>query len=1072
MSKAQIELRQIMTTLRYRFFNLLVLVLLLLPFSVAKAQFGQNKVQYHSSEWYFIQTTHFDIYFNQDGPLLAEFAAKSIEDALKSIQERLNYAINNRITLIVYNSQNEFQETNVTDEALSEGIGGFTEMFKNRIVLPFNGNYKLFRHVIHHELVHAVINDMFYGGSIQNVIASNINVTIPLWFNEGLAEYLSLGWDSNTDMFIRDAITSEYLPDLERLDGYFAYRGGQAFFYFIAEKYGEEKVGEIVHQLKSKGHIEDAIKVTLGLKMEELSERWKKFLKRRYWPDINVFQDPDEFAKRLTDHRKEGGFYNTSPAISPQGDKIAFISNRDVYFNVYLMNAQDGKLIKKIVSGYKTADFEELNILTPGLTWSPKGDKIALAAKSGGYAVIYLIDVESEDIETVPLKFSGIGTVHWSPDGKYLTFAGHTASQSDIYTYSLADKQLSNLTNDIYTDSDPSWSADGKIIFFVSDRGAEISTDRLRVRMKDHDYSQSDIYAIRLLDSKIIRLSNTPGIDETCPMVSPDCTELLFISDKNGINNVYKMHLGKSFADTFTPDSIGEVLPVTNSMNGVYQISLSKDGKKMSFSSMYQSGYNIFLMTTPFDDKLSLKELKPSVYIAEKNAPKPVAKAKEDSVAQKKEQEPVSDLDFFTGQYVDTAKAQTGKPDYTNYMFGQTNYYKITKVKDSTIFRPVDNLDSAGNYRVNKYKVNFSPDIIYANAGFSSLYGLMGTTVLSYSDVLGNHRLIGQTSLQVDLKNSDYGLAYYYLSGRLDFGIQGFHTARFVYLNREQPDGYVDQQLYRFRNYGAILSLSYPFNRFYRLDFGLSFINVSGENLDNPDDSFEKASFLLPSFAFVHDNTLFGYTAPIEGTRYRLDFVANPFIRTEKFGFYSVIGDYRTYLRFWYDYSFAIRFSTGMSRGNNAQRFFIGGVENWINRSFATSDVPLSSSSDFAFLTGVLPMRGFNYAEQIGNTYAITNLELRFPLIRYLLTGALPILFHDVIGNVFIDAGSAWNGKNVKFFETNKGQPTLTKDLLLGTGYGARFTFLYFLMKFDVAWAYDLNSFSKPVFYFSLGTDF
>ncbi|MBI2418792.1 MAG: PD40 domain-containing protein [Ignavibacteriales bacterium] len=1033
-------------------------------------QFGQNKVQYHGSEWYYIQSKHFDVYFNKQGAGIAEFGVQAAEDALTSIQSRINYVINNRITLILNNSQNEFQETNVTDEYLSEGIGGFTELFKNRIVLPFTGNYKAFRHVIHHELVHAVLNDMFYGGSVQNIISNNIQIKIPLWFNEGLAEYLSLGWDSNTDMFIRDAITSEYLPDINQLNGYFAYRGGQALFFYIAEKYGDEKVGEFVNMIKSKGNVEEALKAVLGQKIEELNERWKKFLKRRYWPDISDFQDPDEFAKRLTDHRKDGGFYNTSPAISPQGDKIAFISNRDIYFDVYLMNAQDGKIIKKLIEGNRTADFEELNILTPGLTWSPKGDKIALAAKSGGYDVIYIINVENEDIQTIPLKFGGIGTVCWSPDGKSIAFGGHNAKQSDIYIYQIEESKLENLTEDIYSDQNPSWSPDGKALVFISDRNSNYQEDRERERMTGNDYHQNDIYVLGLSDKKIVRVTNTPYSDEASPVLGPDGKELLFVSDKNGINNIYKVKSSRGFHSDSSADSISIDIPVTNSMNGVYQISVSADGKKLTFSSMYQSAYNIFLLTNPFEQKLNLAGLKPSVYIKElldkNNKQQHDTLRGIDTSAVKN----IGAQELFTGQFVDTTStgAKAGKTDYSNYIFGESNYYKVTKAKDSSLFKPVDNLDSAGNFRVNRYKVNFSPDIVYANAGFSSLYGLLGTTVLSFSDVLGNHRLIGQTSLQIDLKNSDYGLAYYYLPGRADFGIETFHTARFVYLDRSG-----DLNLFRFRNFGAIGSMSYPLSRFYRFDIGLSFLNLTAENLDFPDDNFEKISYLIPTFAFVHDNTLFGYTSPIEGTRYRLDAMINPFIKQKQYGFQSVVLDYRKYFRFWYDYSFAFRVSGGMSRGNNAQRFFIGGTENWINRRFATTDVPLEKTSDFAFLTAVLPLRGYDYAAQIGNTYTVTNLELRFPLIRYLLTGALPILFRDVIGTAFIDAGSAWESKNKwQLFHKDPEKGLMTKDLLIGTGFGARFYLLYFLARFDVAWSYDLQHTSKPVFYFSLGQDF
>ena len=159
---------------------------------------------------------------------------------------------------------------------------------------------------------------------------------------------------------------SEYLPDINQLGGYFAYRGGQSVFYYIATKYGKEKVGELLNKIKGIGNVNEAIKSTLGLEIKELNERWKKDIKKTFWPDIAFRDDPEEFSKRLTDPEKKDGFYNTSPAISPQGDKIAFITNRNFYFDVYLMNAVDGKIIKRLVQGSRTPDFEELNISNSG----------------------------------------------------------------------------------------------------------------------------------------------------------------------------------------------------------------------------------------------------------------------------------------------------------------------------------------------------------------------------------------------------------------------------------------------------------------------------------------------------------------------------------------------------------------------------------------------------------------------------------------------------------------------------------------------------------------------------------
>jgi hypothetical protein len=374
----------------------------------------------------------------------------------------------------------------------------------------------------------------------------------------------------------------------------------------------------------------------------------------------------------------------------------------------------------------------------------------------------------------------------------------------------------------------------------------------------------------------------------------------------------------------------------------------------------------------------------------------------------KEEMKDTSDIDqslFYTGNVIDSTQTygDSVQIDFGNYVFGGENTLAVNESVDEEVFNLTDNLDEQGKFKVQKYKINFAPDIVYANAGYSTLYGLVGTTIISFSDVLGNHKLIGITGLQIDLKNSDYGLAYYYLAKRINWGVEGFHTARFVRLARVTPQGFVTGNLFRYRNFGFVGSASFPLNRFYRFDFGMSWLNVTGENLDNLAEPKENVSFIVPSISLVHDNVLWGYTAPIQGTRYRFDVFGNLGIGSPKQSFYSVVGDYRTYFRFFYDHSFAVRFSGGYSGGENPQRFFIGGIENWINRSFATTEVPIESASDFAFLTAALPLRGYNYSEQIGTRYFLANFELRFPLIRYLVTGGIPFLFNNILGGLIFE---------------------------------------------------------------------
>ena len=313
----------------------------------------------------------------------------------------------------------------------------------------------------------------------------------------------------------------------------------------------------------------------------------------------------------MTDPEKDKGFYNTSPTLSPQGDKIAFISNRDYYWGLYLMDALTGKTIERIVEGNQIPDFEELNILTPGLTWSPDGTKIALSAKRSGFDAIYIFDVESGDREILNIKFDAVQSVNWSSDGKYLAFIGQDARQSDLYTYNFETQEIINLTKDIFSDFDPSWSYDDKAIYFSSDRVDKLDGKQLPddFRISQHNYTQKDIYKYVLADAKIVRITNLPLSDETSPREEANGENLILISDLNGINNIYTKSIKSDDLIISTP-----LKPITNSISGLYQLSLSKDTKKLVFSTLYESVFNLFMLDNPFEPKTELDTLTPVSY--------------------------------------------------------------------------------------------------------------------------------------------------------------------------------------------------------------------------------------------------------------------------------------------------------------------------------------------------------------------------------------------------------------------------------------------------------------------------
>ena len=254
---------------------LLAVVLGLAAAPPAEAQyfaFGKNRVQYDDPDWRYVQSEHFDVYYYEraatapGGRVLATFAAEAAEEAYREVAPLFGYQLTRRVPFLVYPTHPEFAVTNAVDlPVYAESIGGATELYKNRVAIPFTGDWRDFRRVVHHELVHAVVNDVYFGGSLQSLVRRGLRLNIPPWFGEGLAEYSALGWDTQSDMYVRDAVLNGRLASIPRLRGYYAYRGGQGVWDFVAQEYGREKVTEILERVRLGRSVPGAFRQATGI---------------------------------------------------------------------------------------------------------------------------------------------------------------------------------------------------------------------------------------------------------------------------------------------------------------------------------------------------------------------------------------------------------------------------------------------------------------------------------------------------------------------------------------------------------------------------------------------------------------------------------------------------------------------------------------------------------------------------------------------------------------------------------------------------------------------------------------
>lgn len=948
---------------------LVLLVYLFVFVSAAQGQyFGKNHVQYKSFDSYYLQSEHFDVYFTEGGKSIAEFVAETAEKVYRDIKEDFRYELTDRIRFIVYNNHNDFESTNVQLAPGDESTGGFTEFYKNRVVIPYEGDWEKFRHVIHHELTHAVMLQMVYGSGMQSIITGMTRMQLPLWFIEGLAEYESRGWDTESDMFMRDAALNGYVPDIPYLYGFMAYKGGQSVLYYLSEKYGGEKIGELLGKIKLSKSVDRGFKQSIGVGIEDLTKRWHKYLKREYWPDINGREEPEEFAKRLTDHIKDRNFINNSPALSPKGDKLVFLSDRSDYFDIYLMSAIDGKVIDKIISGQKTGDLDELHWLRPGLTWDPSGEQIAFASKAGGYDALHIVNVRKKKIvKSFKYQLDGIFSPTWSPQGDEIAFVGMEKGQSDIYSLNLKTEKLRKITDDIFSDLEPSYSPDGKHIAFRSDRGNYIDPSRIpeNFNITHFNYRNYDIYTVELDErNKIHRITATSSW-EKYPAWSPDGTHLVFTSDRSGVYNIYMHNL-----DT------GDEYPITNVITGIDHISWRGDGSRLAFTSFYYGGYDIYLLKNPLN-------IKPGDLVLEKT--NYITKLEEKRKDKKMDTEQVA-----------IAEVPEQKTDYSNFVFGQDFADgDVDPAERGIVFLDTTRYkDESGEFKVKDYKPQFSPDIVYGNAGYSQFFGVQGTTQLAVSDVFGNHRFELYTDLFYDMRNSNYMVRYFFLPNRTDYGVGAYHNVYFFY-----SDYY---GLIRDRYFGGNFYASRPFSRFTRIDYSASFLGINRDFLDWPEGYLpnDDIRVVMQNLSYVKDTAVWGSTGPVNGTRasYSLSYSPNMF-GDKGLEFYTFRFDYRRYYKFKNEYNFVVRFSGGASNGNEPQQFFLGGMDNWLNYKFKGGTIRIDHPESIYFSSFETPLRGANYYERVGDRFALMNFEFRFPLIRYLILGwPLPLGVVNVRG--------------------------------------------------------------------------
>lgn len=1076
-------------------------LLLVLPGEGQAQYFGRNKVQYRAFDFKIIETEHFDIYFYEEEREAALDVARMAERAYARLSKILQHEFRDRKAIILYASHTDFQQTNTSPSFIDEGTGAFAEPLKNRVVIPLTGSYADFEHVLTHELVHLFQFDVIYRRGVVTD-ATPFGARPPLWFMEGMAEYLAIGRiDALTAAWVRDASLSGYLrsiAEMNRRDDYLSYRFGQSLWAYIGSKWGDEVIGILLQRAPRVG-LERAFQSTLGLSLEELSNEWMAAVRSTYFTQVTEYQRPEQFAERLTHHARLEDPWFLAPSISPDGELMAFISQRDGFsFNLWLADAKTGQVKHKLIEAERDPDFESLRYMTSSASFSPDGRYLAFAAQMGGRDALYIMDLQRRKvIKRLRFDLNGITNPSWSPDGRRLVFTGLDGGLSDLFITDL-DGNLKRLTRDRYADLHPSWSPDGRTIAFATDRGPNTDFDRLvfgNLRV-----------ALYHLDSEEIEV--LPGQDEgknLNPVWAPDSRSLVWVSDRTGTDNLYYYDLDQR--------ELYRISDVLSGVIGITRLSpvlswAHRDGRLL-FIYFEEAGYNIYAVDDPRTlPRTAVSELRPEMVATAEPEPEPEVQAQPTDSATRIE--PATETGPVASFYrlADGFRPSSQLPDNAAPAEGPVS---VITLLDSADFA----LPDTANFRIRDYSVKFSPDIvgrptIGAQVGGHYGNGIYGGSYIALSDMLGNHNILLAGNVNGSFSDAMFFAGYDFLKTRTNFGIAAEQVPLYRYLGADffdidlgggRTERVVADVLLRDVIRTAQGLIAYPFSTFRRLELGASAtyfkrdLMYRGQVLRTRepiqrDERLGDAWYFQPSAAIVFDNSLFGWTGPIYGRRYRAQVSRS----LGDFEFSEAFVDFRNYLNWKRRVVLASRFVALSRFGGDSDRFALywGGpyfIRGYDGDSFDVRSAECAESRFYGDGTSVSPCPVRD--QLIGSSAAFMNLELRFPIITELQIGFLGN-FPPVDAVLFFDGGVAWDNQiclqadftradecapgqrqDVRVvWDRKPGQdPYLFREPLFSYGLGLRFNIFYTVLRLD--YAFPVNRPDRSgVFSISFGPSF
>lgn len=1091
-----------------------ILLLVLIPLSSAAQfyrgsyqTFGKNRIQYVDKNWEHYDFDKFNVYFYDAGKDLGVYVGKTAKEGLKDIEKKFDYRLRGKAYILVFSNLEEYRGSNIglgTGE--EHNIGGTVSVSGNKIFVYFDGNHANLERQVKEGLARLLMFQMGYGEDWKEVIKNTALLNIPEWYSEGVVSYAVNGNTPEITNTIRDMVMRGDFENFNRLQQEEAKAAGHAIWNYIAEIYGEEVIPNIVYMTKISRNIENGLLFVLGISMDRLLKDAGDYYRSKYMFFDRAATKPrgDKIDMRSRKNRKY-----SKPALNKHGTKLAFVTNQSGQQKVYVRDIEKGRNKRILKRGHRLD--REPETVYPILDWHPHEDILAVVYRKQAEIIMELHDFAEKDKQRIEIRrVDKVIDVKYSPDGKSMVMSAVSKGRTNLYVFNMLTRSQEQITDDLYDYLHPDFLPDGKRIIFSSNRPDNQLVVRGRDKTKPKDAEFLDnldvfIYDYENKNPNLTRVTETPGINETHPSGLAE-NQFTYLSGKSGTINRYSAYIDSAVSriDTaihyryFTRE-----VPVTDYHRNILGHHVNRNAGQVA-DLLLENGKFIFY-TTSLDNMTRLTGVKDVDVKETKETPEPSFEPKPKARTSKievldvevvQQEKTVDSNEVNINEYLfegdDESKSKKadkgGEPEKNS---------RFVKIEADTAAEPEKPDFQLPNQQI--YRRTFLPgeqavqfDWNFANSLYQRFNG--GPWV---APGMG---LVAKTDV-VELMED------YIFEGGVRYAVNGNSNevfGRFINRKKRLNKEYVFQRqslsqqpgvatLVQSNIHKGSVILTYPFSevsavRFtpsYRVDQNI--VRATDINTLREPNSYDHWAGI--KLEYIFDNVRNLALNLNRGTRLKIFGEFYTEMNQSQTDFFVVGLDFRHYTKIHRNLVWANRVSQSTSLGNRRLVYYMGGTDNWIQGAGEQFDFDNEVPTDrgYFFQSIATPMRGFLQNARNGNSFALLNSEIRWPVFEYFSRKPLKSEFLQHFQIVaFGDVGTAWTGINPYSDENSFNVRNIRRGgssvniklrnqidpLIGGTGLGLRSKLLGYFVRFDYAWGVEDGLLQNPRAYFSLGLDF